>query len=373
MCLIKFFPLLCYYEGPVASCTYDGKLYGVPFGVNCLALFYNEDLLNEAGLEVPTTWSELQSAAEQLSDGTRYGFAFSSLQNEEGTFNFMPYVWSDGADYTNFNSDEGVAALTFAQELVSSGAMSKECINWTQGDVMNQFISGNVAMMVNGCWQIPTMRSEVPDMNWGVSLIPMADDGQYAAVHRLLSGAAICHRISAGPVFYKEFFLCKAGAGSADDALGVIDSNIDWLTASGMAMFALIMANVWIGIPFNMILISTGPMTIPTELYESAAMDGAGNWHTFTKITLPMLRPTIESVLILGFIYTFKIFDLVFVMTNGGPVNATQMLSTYSYKLSFTQYQYSMGSAVANVLFVILMLVGMLYLRATSNSEEDDR
>ena len=170
-----------YYEGPVASCTYDGKLYGVPFGVNCLALFYNEDMLNDAGLDVPTTWSELQSAAAALSDGTRYGFAFSSLQNEEGTFNFMPYVWSAGADYTNFNSDAGVAALTFAQELVSSGAMSKECINWTQGDVMNQFISGNVAMMVNGCWQIPTMRSEVPDMNWGVSLIPMADNGAYAS------------------------------------------------------------------------------------------------------------------------------------------------------------------------------------------------
>ena len=170
-----------YYEGPVASCTYDGKLYGVPFGVNCLALFYNEDMLTEAGLEVPTTWSELQSAAAALSDGTRYGFAFSSLQNEEGTFNFMPYVWSAGADYTNFNSNEGVEALTFAQELISSGAMSKECINCTQGDVMNQFISGNVAMMVNGCWQIPTMRSEVPDMNWGVSLIPMADNGAYAS------------------------------------------------------------------------------------------------------------------------------------------------------------------------------------------------
>lgn len=170
-----------YYDGPVASCTYDGKLYGVPFGVNCLALFYNEDMLNDAGLEVPTTWSELQSAAETLSDGTRYGFAFSALQNEEGTFNFMPYVWSAGADYSDFNSDAGIEALTFAQELVSSGAMSKECINWTQGDVMNQFISGNVAMMVNGCWQIPTMRSEVPDMNWGVSLIPMADNGEYAS------------------------------------------------------------------------------------------------------------------------------------------------------------------------------------------------
>lgn len=151
--------------------------------------------------------------------------------------------------------------------------------------------------------------------------------------------------------------------------LGLISENIDWLTSSGTAMFALIVANVWIGIPFNMILISTGLTTIPAELYESASIDGAGKLASFFKITLPLLRPTIESVLILGFIYTFKVFDLVFVMTGGGPVNSTQMLSTYSYKLSFDMYQYSKGSAVANVLFVLLMLVGMLYLRATR--EED--
>lgn len=153
-------------------------------------------------------------------------------------------------------------------------------------------------------------------------------------------------------------------------SLGLIGSNIDWLTSPLTAMLALVVANVWIGIPFNMILISTGLTTIPAELYESAALDGAGRWQSFTKITLPLLRPTIESVLILGFIYTFKVFDLVFVMTGGGPVNATQMLSTYSYKLSFSMYQYSKGAAVANVLFVILMLVGMLYLRATSGEED---
>mgnify|MGYP002802879092 FL=1 len=170
-----------YYEGPVDSCTYDGKLYGVPFGVNCLAMFYNEDMLAEANIEVPTTWTELSEAAKALSDGSRYGFAFSSLQNEEGTFNFMPYVWSAGADYSDFNSDKGVEALTFAKDMIDSGAMSKECINWTQGDVMNQFISGNVAMMVNGCWQIPTIRSEAPDLNWGVTLIPKSDNGEYAS------------------------------------------------------------------------------------------------------------------------------------------------------------------------------------------------
>ena len=170
-----------YYEGPVDSCTYDGKLYGVPFSVNCLAMFYNEDMLAEANIEVPTTWTELSEAAKALSDGSRYGFAFSSLQNEEGTFNFMPYVWSAGADYSDFNSDKGVEALTFAKDMIDSGAMSKECINWTQGDVMNQFISGNVAMMVNGCWQIPTIRSEAPDLKWGVTLIPKSDNGEYAS------------------------------------------------------------------------------------------------------------------------------------------------------------------------------------------------
>ena len=154
-------------------------------------------------------------------------------------------------------------------------------------------------------------------------------------------------------------------------SMHLISANIEWLTTPGTAMFALICANVWIGIPFNMILISTGLTTIPQELYESASIDGASRIQSFFKITLPLLKPTIESVLILGFIYTFKVYDLVWVMTGGGPVNSTHMLSTYSYKLSFDMFQYSKGSAVANVLLVILMIVGVLYLRATSDEVEN--
>lgn len=138
-------------------------------------------------------------------------------------------------------------------------------------------------------------------------------------------------------------------------SLGLIRENIEWLTNPGTAMFAIICANIWIGIPFNMILLSTGLTTIPKELYESASMDGAGKLQSFFSITLPLLKPTIELVLILGFIYTFKVFDLVYVMTSGGPVNSTHMLSTYSYKLSFEMFKYSEGSAVANVLLVILL------------------
>jgi len=151
---------------------------------------------------------------------------------------------------------------------------------------------------------------------------------------------------------------------------GLISQNIDWLTSPSTAMPAVIFANVWIGIPFNMILLATGLTTIPGELYESASIDGAGKLQSFWKITVPLLKPTIESVLILGFIYTFKVFDLIYVMTSGGPVNSTQLLSTYSYKLSFEMFKYSEGSAVANVLFVILLIVGFFYLKFAYGKEE---
>ncbi len=153
-------------------------------------------------------------------------------------------------------------------------------------------------------------------------------------------------------------------------SIGLITENIDWLTNPDTAMFAVIAANVWIGIPFNTILISTGLTTIPTELYESASVDGATGLQQLFKITIPLLRPTIESVLVLGFIYTFKVYDLVYVMTEGGPVNSTHLLSTYSYKLSFDLFKYSEGSAVANVLFLILVLVGILYMKITMEGEK---
>ncbi len=144
---------------------------------------------------------------------------------------------------------------------------------------------------------------------------------------------------------------------------GVGLAPVEWLFHGDTAMLALVIANIWIGIPFNMILLSTGLTTIPEELYESAAIDGASRRQSFFKITLPMLKPAIESVLVLGFIYTFKVFDLVFMMTSGGPVDSTQMLSTYSYKLSFSLFRYSEGATVANILFVILFIVSLLYIK----------
>jgi multiple sugar transport system permease protein len=172
-------------------------------------------------------------------------------------------------------------------------------------------------------------------------------------------------------LMFKFMFSTKVGVvNNILTGLGIVPENIEWLTDQGIAMIPVIITNIWIGIPFNMILISTGLTSIPGELYESASIDGAGRFQQFTRITLPLMRSTIESILVLGFIYTFKVYDLVYVMTSGGPVNSTQLMSTYSYKLSFDNFLYSKGSAVANALLVILLLVGGVYVRITSRGEE---
>lgn len=151
--------------------------------------------------------------------------------------------------------------------------------------------------------------------------------------------------------------------------LHLIKEPIGWLIQEKTAMWGLIIANSWVGIPFNMLLLTTGLNNISTDVYEAASIDGANAVQRFTKITLPLLRPTIMSVLVLGFVYTFKVFDLVYVMTGGGPVDATEVMSTYSYKLSFQLFHFGEGAAVANVLFVCLFLVALLYLKTISKDE----
>ncbi len=151
--------------------------------------------------------------------------------------------------------------------------------------------------------------------------------------------------------------------------LNLIGHPLEWLLNPKLAMAAIVVANIWIGIPFNMMLLITGLTTIPEEVYESANLDGANKLQTLFRITVPMIKPAIMSVLTLGFVYTFKVFDLVWVMTKGGPVNSTELVSTYSYRLSFEEFQFSKGAAVSNVLFVILLIVGFFYIKLIDDDE----
>ena len=152
--------------------------------------------------------------------------------------------------------------------------------------------------------------------------------------------------------------------------LHIVSEPVDWLVSAGTALAAIIAVNCWVGIPFNMLLLTSGLTGISDDIYESASIDGANKFQRFLYITLPLMKPAMLSVLMLGFIYTFKAFDLMYIMTQGGPFNSTDVLGTYAYSEAFTQYEFSKGSAIAMVLFVCLFLVGLFYLKLLS--KEDD-
>jgi multiple sugar transport system permease protein len=145
-------------------------------------------------------------------------------------------------------------------------------------------------------------------------------------------------------------------------SIGVIHSPIDWLSDPKIALWAVIVANVWIGIPFNMALLLAGLQGISASLYEAATVDGANAFNRFLRITLPLMRSTSLTVLMLGFIYTLNVFDLIFVMTGGGPVNATQVMPMYAYQVAFQQFDLGSGSAVAVLIFLVLLAASALYL-----------
>ena len=148
-------------------------------------------------------------------------------------------------------------------------------------------------------------------------------------------------------------------------SLHLISSPIFWFDSSFKAMFVIIFVNVWIGIPFNAVLLYSGLQDIPDELREAAALDGCGPWQRFRYVTVPLLRPVSLIVIMLGIIYTVKTFDLVIVLTNGGPDNGSQLMSTWAYTLAFQNFQTGQGAAVANMLFVFCMIVAFFYIRAT--------
>lgn len=151
--------------------------------------------------------------------------------------------------------------------------------------------------------------------------------------------------------------------------LGIIDEKIPWLAREAYSLWGVVLANIWIGIPFNMILLLGGLQTLPKDVYEAASIDGAGRVRSLFNITLPLLKPTIMIVLVLGFIYTFRVFDLVFIMTSGGPANSSQLLPYYAYQLSFQQFEFGKGAAVSGIMFLVVFLIALFYLREVRKEE----
>lgn len=155
--------------------------------------------------------------------------------------------------------------------------------------------------------------------------------------------------------------------------LHLIAHPVPWLASTHDALLAVTLVNIWVGIPFNMVILYGGLQSIPTELYEAAALDGAGAWRRFRHITLPLLRPVTAVVLTLGLIYTLKVFDVIMILTQGGPAGSSQTLTTFAYNLSFQQLEFGRGAAVGNLLILVAVVFAAVYLRATREQREAGR
>ncbi len=144
--------------------------------------------------------------------------------------------------------------------------------------------------------------------------------------------------------------------------IGLMPVGQSLLGNSGTAMWCAIVSDVWKTSPFMALLILSGLQTIPKELYQSAEVDGAGKIYTMFKITIPMVSPTIIVALIFRTMDSLRIFDLIFVMTNGGPGNSTETLSVYAYKILFRNLDFGMGSAVAVTIFFFVFSISLVYI-----------
>jgi multiple sugar transport system permease protein len=150
----------------------------------------------------------------------------------------------------------------------------------------------------------------------------------------------------------------------------VVAEPVAWLFQSDTALVAVIIANIWLGIPFNTILLSAGLSGLPEDVYEAATVDGASGWQKLYYLTIPLLRSTIFALLMLGFIYTLRVFDLIWIITKGGPGTATEVLPTFAYRLSFISFNFGQSAAVAVIMMIVLLSAAVLYLKFAIQHEE---
>ncbi|MEO8530031.1 MAG: sugar ABC transporter permease [Deltaproteobacteria bacterium] len=149
------------------------------------------------------------------------------------------------------------------------------------------------------------------------------------------------------------------------ERVGIVDEPVFWKSDPDLAIWAVIIANIWLGLAFNMLLLSVGLAAIPRDLYEAAELDGATAWQRFRTITLPMMRSTIGAVLALGLIGTLQQFDLFPAMTEGGPANTSNVTQYWAWQMSFKQFDFGRGATISVLMLVFVFIASVVYVRST--------
>lgn len=166
-------------------------------------------------------------------------------------------------------------------------------------------------------------------------------------------------------------FLFQLEGGAIDQLLvnlGIVHHAVDWLDNPHLALWTVLIANIWLGVPFFTLLLYSALQDVPTDVKEAALMDGAGAWQRLRLVIVPIILPVIEVTVLLGFVFTVKVFDLVIGLTGGGPANSTQLITTWSYNISFQQFSFGQGAALNNVLLVLAVICAPIYLMLNRGS-----
>ena len=159
-----------YYPEALDSACFGERYYGLPFCCNNVALIYNEELFQEKGMTVPQTWEEFLDCAVALTENDRKGFAMSAIKGEQSAFQILPFILATGEDMEQIGGTGTEEAFAFIRQLIETGAMAKECVNWSQNDVARKFIDGECAMMENGPWVLPAL--EQSGVSYGIARLP---------------------------------------------------------------------------------------------------------------------------------------------------------------------------------------------------------
>ncbi len=146
-------------------------------------------------------------------------------------------------------------------------------------------------------------------------------------------------------------------------AIGWHKLALEWLGNPHTAMISVVIVNLWIGYAFYSLMFLTSLQSIPISLYEAAEIDGAGKWTKFIHITLPYLRPIILTLIILDSIWTFRVFDQIWILTRGGPIHLTELLGTFTYKTAFWEFNFNKAASIGGYSLLVLVVLSLLYLR----------
>jgi ABC-type sugar transport system permease subunit len=169
-----------------------------------------------------------------------------------------------------------------------------------------------------------------------------------------------------GLIFNTDFGLANYLLRSA----GLIQTDRNWLGEVGVALNVTVLVDVWKTTPFMALLIMAGLSTIPSDLYEAARVDGANMLQRFFQITVPLLLPVLLVSVMLRALDAFRVFDVIYVMTGGGPADSTEVMSTLTYKILFSATQFGFGSSLAGSMFITLLAVSLVFLYALRNRLE---